>query len=1074
MARLKTATVRSCLAAASAALTTVAFLGISGQFVADQAAGPDVGQNLRLANGNAAGSAENTSDEATSLRAAQETGEPVQVTSLTSETTEVFALPGGQFRAEIAMGMQRFRRGAEWVKVDLTLRAAPDGSIAPVAHPNDLRISGQRGAGEHELAAVGVDGDRVAMGWSGHLPTPLLDGNRAIYVDARPGVDLVVEATRTGFEQFLVVKTREAGTQVEEVTFPFSGPGVGGFRRGGDGSVTLTDEVGKQTAHIPAPLMWDAKKKPITGAPADQKPVHTDVAERGDDAVDLIMVPDRDWLNDPATAYPVTIDPTVSPLTTTFDTYVRETVTTDQNGEPDLQIGLLNTSPPTLTRSFLTWDTTVLAGKQINSATVSFWNFWSHTCAATSWEIWTTAPSTYTTTFTNQPAWDAVGPDATSTATLGGATCGDGWATIDGKTFFQRAATANKTRAGMGVRATDETAIAGFKQFRSREGANSAEDPKATVTYNSWPTVTSRSTVPATSCITGASRPLLNTLTPQLKATVSDADGTAMTVTFEWWALDGSAAIGSTAFTGVATGGTATATVPAGAFTEGGSYKWRVKASDGVAGSDLWTSFCEMTVYVIAPPVPGCTGGVQNDFNGDGVADVAIADPEADVNGQDAAGAVHIFDGVTSTTTTITQDDAQVPGTSEAGDRFGHTVNVTDANRDGCADLAIGSPYEDNGSIVDAGEVQILFGSPAGLGKSSTAPALLYNQGVDGVPGTQVRDDLFGFSLASGRTAAGEPFLVIGAPGENVSGKFNAGTVTYLRGSTKIAFDQTSIGNLSGGVEQDDRGGWALAATPYHFAVAYPGENGSTSTAGAFSGRVCVFNHTITSGLPGTVGCVDQDSSGVSDAMETGDTFGKSIAMAPYWPTGDSILAVGVPGEDADGGADVGMVHQFRVSGTIISQLSAIDQNTASIADASEPGDLFGENVLLVNTSPSVVPTAQTLQIAVGAPGEDSGTTIDSGNLHVFAAGTATPTSDTLVERAAGKLPGAPANRELLGFGGGTSSTHLYVSSPYVNHAVWALPWSALATGAATPSKTWQPGVNGVPADAVAFGEQAG
>ena len=58
-------------------------------------------------------------------------------------------------------------------------------------------------------------------------------------------------------------------------------------------------------------------------------------------------------------------------------------MTTDQNQEPDLQIGLLATSPPTLTRSFLTWDTTVLAGKQITAATVSFWNFWSHTCTAT-------------------------------------------------------------------------------------------------------------------------------------------------------------------------------------------------------------------------------------------------------------------------------------------------------------------------------------------------------------------------------------------------------------------------------------------------------------------------------------------------------------------------------------------------------------------------------------------------------------------------------------------------------------------------------------------------------------------
>jgi hypothetical protein len=218
-----------------------------------------------------------------------------------------------------------------------------------------------------------------------------------------------------------------------------------------------------------------------------------------------------------------------------------------------------------------------------------------------------------------------------------------------------------------------------------------------------------------------------------------------------------------------------------------------------------------------------------------------------------------------------------------------------------------------------------------------------------------------------------------------------------------------------------------------------------------------------------------QDSSGVSDATEAGDLFGKSISMAPYWPVGDSILAVGVPGEDAVGGADVGLVHQFRMSGTTITQLAAIDQNAANIADDNEAGDLFGEKVIVVNTNPSVAPTASTLLIAVGAAGEGtSGPGIDAGNVHVFAAGTATPSADTLVERVAGKLPGTPIGRELLGFGLGSSPSELFVASPYGDRAVWALSWSSLAAGAVTPSKTWVPGQAGMPAGAVAFGTQVG
>ncbi|MGB2567587.1 hypothetical protein ACPFP2_03920 [Micromonospora citrea] len=1019
------------------------------------------------------GGVENNSDEAVSLRKARETGKPVKVESLTSETTEVHALPDGQFRADIATGMQRFRRGGDWVPVDLTLEAAADGSVAPVAHPNDLRISGRQGEGAHELAAVGAGAQRVAMGWSGALPAPVLDGNRATYVDARPGVDLVVEATRTGFEQFLVVKTREAATQVETVTFPFTGPGVAGSTRAKDGSIAITDRAGKQTAHIPAPLMWDAKTNKITGAPAVEKPVRTELATRGD-AVELTLAPDRAWLRDPATAYPVTIDPTVNPLGTTFDTYVRETVTTDKNQEADLQIGLLATTPATLTRSFLTWDTTVLAGKQINSATVSFWNFWSHTCTATSWEIWTTNPSTYTTTFTNQPAWDTVGPDARSTATHGSTNCADAWATIDGKTFFQKAATANKTRAGMGVRATDETVTAGFKQFRSREGANAAEDPKASVTYNSWPTVTARSTVPATSCVTGSSRPLVNTLTPQLKATVSDGDGTAMTVTFEWWALNGATALGSTAFTGVATGATATATVPGGAFTEGGSYKWRVKAADGVAGSDVWSSFCEMTVYVTAPPVTGCTGGTDSDFNGDGVADVAIADPEATVNGQEKAGLIRVSYGGTGTVKTLHEGAEQVGGAPGAGDGFGTSISAYDANNDGCTDLAVGIPYQDVSSMADAGAVHVLLGTPAGLAQGPAS--LVYHQDVTNVPDAAEAGDSFGYSVAGSRTAAGQSYLIIGAPGEDIGTGEDTGLVHYLRGSINVAMSQGA--GIPGSPERDDRTGFSVAASTHHWAVGSPGEAIGSEL---FAGAVNVFSHTLTNNLPTIAAGLTQDEPNVSNNSEANDTFGKSVSIAPYRPVGapagqaDSLVVVGVPGEDITVAAtntpapDAGMVQRFHVKSTnTFTELSAI-------TFASEDGDYLGEKVVVVNTDPGSEGTDATMFLAIGAPGEDAGSSVvDFGRVRVFPALADPIGTPETIARSASSIPGSPIAQELVGASLGATSQQLYVGTPYGDPAVYGFTWASLAGGSAAPTSTWKPGLNGMPADETAFGAVIG
>jgi hypothetical protein len=1048
VARRMTATVRACLAAGSAAVVAVALLGMPGEPAVDRAAGP-------------LGAGSQT-DEAVSLRTARDTGKAVQIKSLTSETTEVYALPNGKLQADISTGMQRFRRNGSWVPVDQNLKRADDGSVVAVAHPGDLWISGPQGAGEHDLAAIGVGDDRVAMRWPGALPAPIVEKNTATYVDVRPGVDLVVESTRQGFEQFLIVKNRAAVAQVTDITLAFAGPGAAAAKKDADGAITFTGRGGDESFRIPAPLMWDAKKT-VAGVPESRRPVRTALTSGGDRA-ELTLTPDLAWLRHPSTAFPVTIDPTLDPATTTFDTWVREKVTTDQNQEKDLQIGLYATTPPTLARSFLTWDTTVLSGKQITAATVSFWNFWSHTCTATSWEIWTTGTSTNSTRYTSQPAWDQ--REATSTATHGSTDCADAWSTIDGKNFFQRAATANKTRAGMGVRATDETATAGFKQFRSREGDAPAEDPKASVTYNAWPTVTARTTVPATSCVTGSGRPLVNTLTPQLKATVTDADGTAMTVTFEWWTLTGTTPAGSLSVASVASGATATATVPAGAFTEGGSYRWRVKASDGTAGSDVPTSYCEMTVYETAPPVAGCTPGTASDFNGDGVEDVAIADPDATVDGKAKAGQIHIAYGGTGAVQTVDESNAQLSAAVETEDQFGYSVSAYDANNDGCTDLAVGVPYEDMGTIVDAGMAHLLLGAPAGLAKGPAS--LTYHQDVGSTPEVAEAQDYFGFSVAGSRTPSGQSYLVVGVPGEDIGTAIDTGVAHLYRGSLNLLLQSGTP--IPGPAENDDQNGYAVAASANHFAVASPGE---AIGAVEFAGVVNVFSsHELVSGLPKLAANLQQDTPNVSDVAEANDTLGKSVAIAPYRPAGapagqaDSLVVVGVPGEDTTA-ADTGLVQRFHVTAAAtFTELPAIS--------GAVDGGYLGEDVAVVNTAPVSEGTNATMFVAVGAPGEDDGEALDSGRVRVYPALANPVGTPVMIDRRESSLPGEPRAQELIGTSLTTGATRLYVGTPYGDAGVHAFTWSSLAGGTAAPAVTWKPGTGGIPAGAASFGSAIG
>ncbi|MFI5843833.1 hypothetical protein ACIA8K_29440 [Catenuloplanes sp. NPDC051500] len=950
--------------------------------------------------------------ETAALHRAKSTGQPVRVDARTSETTEVFARPDGQLEATISAGIARVRRGAGWVPLDLTLARTETGA-APGAHPGDLVISGARPAGQHELAASGTGDGRIALGWDGALPEPVLAGATATYPEVLPGVDLVVTATDAAFGESLIVKDRAALERVRRVPLTLTGPGIAGHRTDAAGTLTLTGAGGETLATVPAPSMWDAGT--VAGGVHDRiAPIRTTVTAR-DRGVDLVLEPDAGWLGDASTEFPVTLDPTLNPALTTFDTWVRDKITADQSSTGELQIGLLATTPPTLARSFVSWNTAVLSGKQINSSTVYFYNWWSHTCTATSWEIWTTGAASASTRYTSQPAWSA--KEATSTVTKGSTDCADGWATISGASFFQKAATAKQTTAHMGIRATDETVPAGFKQFRSRDwDTDTTRVPYATVTYNAWPTVTARATVPATSCVTGAGRPLVNSLTPQLKATVTDADGTAMSVEFEWWVTGGAAKLGGLTVAGTASGGTATVTVPAGQFIDGGTYSWRVRASDGVANSAVWTSWCEMTTYVTVPPVAGCTPGMDHDYNGDGVRDTAIGDPLATVDGVARAGRVTVTYGGTGTVSVLHQNLEEVPGGAETNDQFGFSLATYDANRDGCSDLAVGAPYEAIGTVAEAGGVVLMLGSPAGLGRGPAG--LWYDQGTAGFTETVEAGDWFGYSLAATQTTTGEAALLVGVPGEDIGTGVDAGLVHYRRGTTGVTLYAGA--GVPGAAENDDRLGYSLAAAPGFFAIGSPGEAIGTNQ---FAGAVQTYTHALTSGKPTLLASLDQNAA--MDAAEPNDTFGKSVSMAKFAAGPETLLIVGAPGEDVGEVDDAGMVHRFLLSDAGWSNLFA-DGGQAE-------GDYFGERVFASASGDG------TVMAAVGSPGEDTGGAPDAGRVRVV---------DWLAPmRTAVVVDRAPVAGELLGLSLGGSPGHLYLGSPYGDGQVRALAWPDLSAG---------------------------
>lgn len=468
---------------------------------------------------------------------------------------------------------------------------------------------------------------------------------------------------------------------------------------------------------------------------------------------------------------------------------------------------------------------------------------------------------------------------------------------------------------------------------------------------------------------------------------------------------------------------------------------------------------------------------MEADFNGDGIQDVVIADPEAAVGGVAGAGVVHIVYGGGKGSTLLSQETEGFPGVAEADDRFGFAVSVYDADGDGCSDIAVGIPYEDIDTTLDAGLVQVVYGSGAGLGKGRAV--MQYRQGsTSALSGSPETSDWVGYAVAGGRTAAGASYLLIGAPGESVGPLEDAGGIFYVPADAEraviITQDTTGVPGLA---EVDDRFGSSFAASPTHFAVGAPGEAIGTVP---FAGGTTVFGHTIVSGFPKPLLGLSQDIEGIQGAEEAGDGFGTALAMVPYRPAGatsttESLLAVGIPGEDLSTTVDAGAVQVFRITAAgTFTEVTWIDQEMPNAEEQAEAGDFFGQRLAAVNTAPNSTASATTTRLAVGVPGEESSEEHpEKGGVQIFPLVGAPGASDAWIAPGEG-IPGDPAPQQLAGMSLGATPSALYVGMPYgpaAGHAVHAFGWNVASGGAST--RTFKPGEGGIPTGDVAFGAVA-
>ncbi|MBK8463569.1 MAG: hypothetical protein IPL36_11195 [Nigerium sp.] len=226
---------------------------------------------------------------------------------------------------------------------------------------------------------------------------------------------------------------------------------------------------------------------------------------------------DQEFLDDPATVYPVVVDPDVA-FAWGFDTWVsQDWKYTDKSGETFLRVG----GVPGTARTFIHFGVGPFAGKQVLAADISLWATWSYSCQPRNWELWDTSFASTGTRWGAQPAWYSKWSVSDETQGYSSA-CGDGWVTIDAQALAQ--AWADNGHLGdvaLGLKAENESDPYALKEFNSANAGDNV--PTLWVRYNTRPTPSTDLAVTPSNVVDGVV--YTNHATPSLSAIGHDPDG---------------------------------------------------------------------------------------------------------------------------------------------------------------------------------------------------------------------------------------------------------------------------------------------------------------------------------------------------------------------------------------------------------------------------------------------------------------------------------------------------------------------------------------------------------------------
>jgi RHS repeat-associated protein len=296
--------------------------------------------------------------------------ERVEIPEKRTATSETFKLENGELETKLYKAAINYKDAqGDWQPIDEEVESTPGDRLTNAANSFDLQFPNQMGDGAVRLS----DSDHwISYRYLGpDTGDAEVEGAEVAYPIDDVGSAFKLESLSNGVKESILL-----GDQSRPGTYAFAletSPGITPKLRP-DGSIEFAAKDGGFRSQMPPPTVSEAGQRE-----ADFSHVRYNLEPIGASVWKLRVVVEEDWLNDPARAWPVTIDPTLTVGAPDADCVIANTTESPMCGDYGLKTLLARANYPAtggtqISRTLLRYDLSAIPnGSFLTSATIGLY-----------------------------------------------------------------------------------------------------------------------------------------------------------------------------------------------------------------------------------------------------------------------------------------------------------------------------------------------------------------------------------------------------------------------------------------------------------------------------------------------------------------------------------------------------------------------------------------------------------------------------------------------------------------------------------------------------------------------------